>query len=148
MIVHIRLTRLLMMCLALGTLSLARADSCLNGEDQVVPPRVQATTGSFEPRFLGQWGSEGSEPGEFHFPIGIAVNDVDEMFVTDFYNDRVQKFSTDGKLLAVISVLPTPGGIALSSLLKKPVALTALLYSSGRHLKMVTKGVCGVAGKA
>jgi|SRR5579863_2020847 len=68
-----------------------------------------------EPRFLRQWGSEGSEPGEFHFPIGIAINGADEIFVTDFYNDRVQKFSTDGKLLAVIPVLPTPGGIAIGS---------------------------------
>ena len=30
-----------------------------------------------EPRFLGEWGREGSEPGEFHFPIGIAINDAD-----------------------------------------------------------------------
>jgi len=67
------------------------------------------------PRFLTEWGSEGSEPGEFHFPIGIAVNAADEVFVTDFYNDRVQKFSTDGKLLAVLPVLPTPGGIAISN---------------------------------
>src|SRR5260221_9125874 len=67
-----------------------------------------------ELQFLGQWGSEGTEPGEFHFPIGIAINAADEIFVTDFYNDRVQKFSTDGKLLAVIPVLATPGGIAIS----------------------------------
>lgn len=66
------------------------------------------------PRFLGEWGEEGSEPGEFHFPIGIAINAADEIFVTDFYNDRVQKFSVDGRLLAVIPVLPNPGGIAIS----------------------------------
>jgi tripartite motif-containing protein 71 len=66
------------------------------------------------PRFLREWGEEGSEPGEFHFPIGIAINAADEIFVTDFYNDRVQKFSVDGKLLAVIPVLPNPGGIAIS----------------------------------
>lgn len=68
-----------------------------------------------EPRFLAQWGSEGSEPGEFHFPIGIAINAADEIFVTDFYNDRVQKFSTDGKLLSVMPVLATPGGIAIGN---------------------------------
>ena len=62
------------------------------------------------PRFLGEWGKEGSEPGEFHFPIGIAINAADEVFVTDFYNARVQKFSVDGKLLAVIPVLPNPAG--------------------------------------
>lgn len=25
-------------------------------------------------RFLREWGKQGSEPGEFHFPIGIAIN--------------------------------------------------------------------------
>jgi sugar lactone lactonase YvrE len=55
----------------------------------------------------------GSEPGEFHFPIGIAINAADEIFVTDFYNSRVQKFSVEGKLLSVIPVLPNPGGIAI-----------------------------------
>src|SRR4051794_22096415 len=66
------------------------------------------------PHFLRGWGGEGSETGGVHFPIGIAINAADEIFVTDFYNDRVQKFSVDGKLLAVIPVLPNPGGIAIS----------------------------------
>ncbi len=38
---------------------------------------------------------------------------ADEVFVTDFYNDRVQKFSAEGELLAVLPVLPNPGGIAI-----------------------------------
>ncbi len=78
------------------------------GQGQVVAPKAVA------PRFLIEWGKKGSEPGEFHFPIGIAINANDEVFVTDFYNARVQKFSVDGKLLAVIPVLPNPGGIAVS----------------------------------
>jgi sugar lactone lactonase YvrE len=63
-------------------------------------------------RFLAEWGSKGTKPGEFHFPIGIAINTDEEIFVSDFYNSRVQKFSLDGKLLAVIPVFPNPGGIA------------------------------------
>lgn len=65
-------------------------------------------------QFLAEWGSKGAEPGQFHFPIGIAINASDEVLVSDFYNDRVQKFSVDGKLLGVMSVLPNPGGIAIS----------------------------------
>lgn len=79
-----------------------------SGDGRVVAAKAAA------PRFLAEWGEEGSEPGEFHFPIGIAINADDEIFVTDFYNRRVQKFSVDGKLLAVLPVLPNPGGIALS----------------------------------
>ncbi len=65
------------------------------------------------PRFVLMWGSRGAGPGEFHFPIGIAVNRADEVFVTDHYNNRVQKFDGNGKLLAQFSVLPNPGGIAI-----------------------------------
>lgn len=103
-----RLIWLFLIFQSVGLLNLVGTDSCLAEPAQVAQAQRCA------PRFLGQWGSEGSEPGEFHFPIGIAINSADEIFVTDFYNDRVQKFSTDGKLLAVIPVLATPGGIALS----------------------------------
>src|SRR5262245_163011 len=62
-------------------------------------------------RFLLAWGKQGAEPGEFHFPIGIAVNGDDEVLVTDHYNNRVQRFDADGKLLGHFTVLPNPGGI-------------------------------------
>jgi sugar lactone lactonase YvrE len=64
-------------------------------------------------RFLLTWGKEGTEPGEFHFPIGIAINPADEILITDHYNHRVQKFDPTGKLLGHFAVLPNPGGIAL-----------------------------------
>lgn len=66
-------------------------------------------------RFLLQWGKEGNAPGEFHFPIGITVNQLDEVFVTDHYNNRVQKFDRNGKLLAVLPVLNNPGGITIDA---------------------------------
>lgn len=71
------------------------------------------TAGEPEVRFLQSWGSRGSKPGEFHFPIGIAAGPNDEVFVTDFYNDRVQRFSSTGKLLACFAVKPHPAGIAV-----------------------------------
>lgn len=64
-------------------------------------------------RFLRQWGRQGSKPGEFHFPIGIAVNRADEVFVTDHYNNRVQKFDAAGELLSCFETLPNPGGIGV-----------------------------------
>jgi sugar lactone lactonase YvrE len=65
------------------------------------------------PRFLLAWGKQGTEPGEFHFPIGIAINPADEILITDHYNNRVQRFDREGKLLDYFAVLPNPGGIAL-----------------------------------
>jgi tripartite motif-containing protein 71 len=64
-------------------------------------------------RFITTWGKEGAAPGDFNIPIGIAINAADEIFITDHYNSRVQKFDADGKLLAHFAVLPNPGGIAL-----------------------------------
>ncbi|MBX7164866.1 MAG: hypothetical protein K1X74_00835 [Pirellulales bacterium] len=70
-----------------------------------------------EPRpatgFLLEWGQRGSALGEFDFPIGIAINSADEVFVTDFYNARVQQFSDQGAFIAAFPVSPFPGGIAL-----------------------------------
>lgn len=65
------------------------------------------------PRFLLEWGRKGSRNGEFDFPIGIAINRADEVLVTDFYNARVQQFSSGGKFLFAFAVAPFPGGIAL-----------------------------------
>lgn len=64
-------------------------------------------------KFVTTWGKEGETPGDFHIPIGIAINAADEVFVTDHYNNRVQKFDAGGKLLAHFAVLPNPGGIAV-----------------------------------
>lgn len=64
-------------------------------------------------KFLLEWGKKGKELGEFHSPIGIATNAKDELFVSEFKNNRVQKFSTEGKLLASFAVEQMPGGIAV-----------------------------------
>ncbi len=62
------------------------------------------------PKFLFAWGKAGDRPGEFHSPIGIAINQRDEVFVTDLNNARVQKFSAAGKYLGGFDLPPdTPG---------------------------------------
>ena len=42
------------------------------------------------------FGKEGSAPGMFCYPSGIAVNDKDEIAVTEWYNHRIQIFRSDG----------------------------------------------------
>ena len=80
----------------------------------VISPASARAEESFAeaPKFLLEWGGLGSAEGELNFPIGIAINRDDEIFVTDFYNARVQKFSTDGRFLAAFPVSAFPGGIA------------------------------------
>jgi len=50
-------------------------------------------------RFLFAWGKKGKGHGEFDSPIGIAINGADEILVTEFRNNRVQKFTAAGKYL-------------------------------------------------
>jgi len=64
--------------------------------------------GSIEPGYsvVGEWGGAGDGPGRFNGPIGVAVGvgvgHDDRIFVADMDNDRVQKFTADGKFLVAV----------------------------------------------
>jgi DNA-binding beta-propeller fold protein YncE len=49
---------------------------------------------TYEPR--GEWGSRGSEDGQFRYPEGVAIGDGGHVYVADMDNYRVQKFTADG----------------------------------------------------
>lgn len=44
-----------------------------------------------------KFGGEGSEPGQFKSPRYINTDNLDNIYVTDYSNNRVQIFTTDGK---------------------------------------------------
>lgn len=48
--------------------------------------------------YITEWGNSGKQPGEFHYPSGIAVSDG-SVFVADRELNRIQKFSTDGEFI-------------------------------------------------
>jgi hypothetical protein len=57
--------------------------------------------------FLCGWGEEGSGPGEFFVPRGIATSaDGRDVYVVDYANHRVQMFSYD--LVSGVQSMPTP----------------------------------------
>ena len=49
---------------------------------------------------LTAWGTHGDGPGQFDMPWGIAVDSDGSVYVSDWRNDRVQKFDPDGRFLA------------------------------------------------
>jgi tripartite motif-containing protein 71 len=50
-------------------------------------------------RFLGQWGSFGSGPGQFGAVDGLAVDARGDVYVLDSTHDRVERFTASGRLL-------------------------------------------------
>src|SRR4051794_20401534 len=88
---------------------LAAAGLALGGAGRAADPAAAFPP----PRFLREWGTRGKGEGEFNIPLAVAVNAADEVYVTDFYNTRVQKFTAEGKFLAAFPVPPYPGGIAV-----------------------------------
>lgn len=60
---------------------------------------VQAAAAEETYIFVDKWGSIGIGDGQFNRPDGVAVDSVGNVYVTDLWNHRVQKFSSDGAFL-------------------------------------------------
>jgi RHS repeat-associated protein len=52
------------------------------------------------PVFASAFGSSGSGDGQFTHPVGVAVDPHGDVWVTDAYDSRVEKFSSSGSWLA------------------------------------------------
>jgi len=65
------------------------------------------------PRFLLKWGQNGKGEGEFDACVGIAIGKNDEVYTGEFRNQRIQKFTSEGKFLGMFAVQPHVGGIAV-----------------------------------
>ena len=75
-----------------------QASVMVNGEHVSGSPfTVQVKPRQYKP--LLSFGGEGSSAGMFNGPWGVAVNERNEIAVTDRYNNRVQIFSSDGTYL-------------------------------------------------
>ena len=62
----------------------------------VLLPAAPATA-AFGP--VQEWGGFGSDPGEFKFPSGVAVDQAGNVYVADQLNHRIQKFTADGEFV-------------------------------------------------
>ncbi len=49
---------------------------------------------------LTQWGISGFNDGQFSSPVGVAVDNADNVYVADSGNSRVQKFTPNGTFLS------------------------------------------------
>ena len=60
--------------------------------------RVGSTAGGFNPPPVA-WRSPVAGDKEFNSPGGVAIDDSGNIYVTDTYNNRIQKFSPDGTFI-------------------------------------------------
>ena len=49
--------------------------------------------------FVDEWGEAGSGPGQFGFPVSVAVDPAGTVYVSDSENDRIQRFDETGAFL-------------------------------------------------
>ena len=61
------------------------------------------------------WGSSGSGAGELATPTGLDTDAYDNVYVADYDNNRVQKFSPDGELLLTWGGFNGPKDVAVDS---------------------------------
>jgi sugar lactone lactonase YvrE len=77
------------------------------------PGQGNARIVKFDPdgKFIRQWGTHGSGPGQLEAPHTLAMDSKGRLFVGDRGNNRVQIFDQDGALLAIWSQFSRPSGI-------------------------------------
>ena len=62
---------------------------------------------------LGSSGTYGSGPGQFLYPVGVAVDQVaGGLYVVDFGNRRIQKFDPAGNYITQLGTSGTPDGFS------------------------------------
>ena len=69
---------------------------------------ISPTTG----QLIRTIGCYGNGPGEFTLPLGLAVNQQGHIFVSDSTNNRIQKFSANGRFQFVFGVQGRGGGLS------------------------------------
>lgn len=52
-------------------------------------------------QLITTWGSLGSAPGQFNQPKGLALDQSYNVYIADEFNNRIQKFDSNGNLMAV-----------------------------------------------
>ena len=62
-------------------------------------------------KYLKEWGTKGTGPGEFDYPHALAFDSKGRLFVGDRNNNRIQIFDQDGKYLDQWTQFSRPSGI-------------------------------------
>ena len=64
-------------------------------------------------KFIKEWGSSGTGPGQFGMPHCLAMDSQGNLYVGDRDNNRIQVFTQDGKFLGQFTQFGRPSGIVI-----------------------------------
>ena len=64
-------------------------------------------------KFVKQWGSYGSGPGQLTMPHCLAMDSKGRLYVGDRDNNRIEIFTQDGKYLGQLTQFGRPSGIVI-----------------------------------
>jgi len=79
----------------------ATASDGVNTSESSTPVNIIVTIDTTSPvQFLSKFGTFGEGDGQFDFPIGLALDSSDNIYVTDSGNNRVQIFDSSGNFLS------------------------------------------------
>lgn len=87
-------------------------------------------------RFLMQWGTRGTGPGQFNEPHGIAIDAQRRIYVADRLNARIQVFDENGRFLSQWHGFDSPAAILVS----QDQSVWVLDNGTGRVCKYDTAG--------
>jgi DNA-binding beta-propeller fold protein YncE len=83
-------------------------DSHRNGKNNRVVKLTKAG------KYIKEWGSKGSGPGQISEPHTIALDSQGRVFVGDRENNRIQIFDQEGKLITEWRQFGRPSGISIT----------------------------------
>lgn len=83
------------------------ADTNDNRVEKWVSANYLAPSGA---TFLRSFGTEGTGNGQFRWPIGVAADGKGNVWVGDFFDDRVEKFNENGGYLSQFGTAGTGSG--------------------------------------
>src|SRR5207302_1644296 len=66
-------------------------------------------------KFIREWGQRGPAPGQLEVPHTLALDSRGRVFVGDRWNNRIEIFDPDGKLLTVWTQFSRPSGIYIDA---------------------------------
>jgi tripartite motif-containing protein 71 len=96
--------RQLLSGVGVGCLSVLSGVWSAHGDESLPPPQ-----------FVLEWGRRGKSEGEFDACVGITIGKNDDVYTAEFRNQRVQKFTSEGKFLGAFAVQPHAGGLAVDA---------------------------------